>query len=208
LPSNEEIGKAFRKEVRMYPEIAIRELVANALIHQDFSQTGTGPMIEIYENRIEISNPGKPLIDTLRFIDHSPKSRNERLAFLMRRMNICEERGSGIDKVILQTELFQLPAPDFIEGDDYLMVVLYAYKSLRQMDQNDKIRACYQHCVLKYITREFMMNQTLRKRFGVSEQNYAIVSRIIGDTIDAKLIKFEDPNNKARRYSRYVPAWS
>jgi ATP-dependent DNA helicase RecG len=48
LPSNEEIGKIFRKDIKMYPELAIRELVANALIHQDFKETGCGPMVEIF----------------------------------------------------------------------------------------------------------------------------------------------------------------
>src|ERR1700722_7444665 len=113
LPRSEEIGQALRREVRVYPEIAIRELVANALIHQDFNLTGNGPTVEIFDNRIEITNPGTPLIDPLRFIDEPPRSRNEELASLMCRMNICEERGSGIDKVIFQIELYQLPPPDF-----------------------------------------------------------------------------------------------
>ena len=43
LPQNEQIGEAFRKTVRMYPELAVRELVANALVHQDFTITGAGP---------------------------------------------------------------------------------------------------------------------------------------------------------------------
>ncbi len=60
LPSNEEVGKAFRKEVPMYPELAIRELLANAIIHQDFALTGTGPLIEVFEARMEIVNPGTP----------------------------------------------------------------------------------------------------------------------------------------------------
>ena len=107
------LEKHFVSEVRMYPEIAIRELVANALIHQDFSITGSGPMVEIYSDRIEITNPGKPLIDVLRFIDHPPRSRNEDIAAFMRRINICEERGSGIDKVIHAVEIFQLPPPSF-----------------------------------------------------------------------------------------------
>lgn len=68
LPQNEQIGQALRKKVRMYPKIAIRELVANALIHQDFSVTGAGPMVEMFSNRMEITNPGAPLIDPLRFI--------------------------------------------------------------------------------------------------------------------------------------------
>lgn len=119
LPQNEQIHESLRKEVRMYPEIAICELVANAIIHQDFSLTGTGPMVEIISDRIEFTNPGRPLIDPLRFIDEPPRSRNKTLAALMRRMNICEDRGSGVDKVIFNIELFQLPAPDFQVTDNH-----------------------------------------------------------------------------------------
>ena len=208
LPTNEEIGKVFRKEVKMYPELAIRELVANALIHQDFSETGTGPMVELFDGRIEISNPGKPLISTLRFIDHNPQSRNEKLAYFMRRINICEERGSGIDKVVNMAEIYQLPAPNFIEGDNFLRVVLYAYKTLRQMDKEDKIRACYQHCCLKYVSAQYMSNQTLRERFKIDEKNYAIVSRIIAETIEAGLIKYYDVTSKSKKYAKYVPYWT
>ena len=99
LPANEEIGRVFRKETKMYPEISIRELVANAIIHQDFRVTGTGPMVEIFSDRIEFLSPGLPLITTNRFIDEF-QSRNEILASFMRRIKICEEKGSGIDKVI------------------------------------------------------------------------------------------------------------
>jgi predicted HTH transcriptional regulator len=207
LPSNEEIGKAFRKEVKMYPELAIRELVANALIHQDFHEKGTGPMIEIFSDRIEISNPGKPIIDTLRFIDHAPQSRNEQLAHFMRRINICEERGSGIDKVISSVETFQLPAPNFIEGDNYLRAILFAHKSLRQMGKIDKIRACYQHCCLKYISADLMTNKSLRERFNIEEQNYSVASRIISETIKEGLIKDFDPDSKSKKFAKYIPFW-
>ena len=60
LPSNEVIEQAIRSVVKMFPQIAVRELVANALIHQDFNESGTSVMIEIYSDRMEISNPGKP----------------------------------------------------------------------------------------------------------------------------------------------------
>ena len=116
LPSNEVIGQALRKEVPMFPELAIRELVANAIIHQDFHATGTAPMVEIFSNRMEITNPGLPLVKTDRFLDSPPKSRNEALASFMRRIGVCEERGSGVDKVVFQTEFYQLPAPLFEIG--------------------------------------------------------------------------------------------
>ena len=59
VPKNEEIKKSLRKEVSMYPALAIRELIANALIHQDFDSRSSGPIIEIFSDRMEISSPGK-----------------------------------------------------------------------------------------------------------------------------------------------------
>jgi predicted HTH transcriptional regulator len=202
LPSNEEIGRVFRKEVRVYPELAVRELIANAIIHQDFNIPGTSTMIEVFENRIEFTNPGKPLIDTKRFIDHSPESRNEMLASLMRRMNFCEERGSGIDKVIHEIELYQLPAPEFLSGDNYTRVILYSPKSLRQMSKPDKIRACYQHACLKYVSGEYMTNQSFRERLNIDKKNYPIVSRLIREAInEGVIVEYE-------KSKMYIPYWA
>jgi predicted HTH transcriptional regulator len=208
LPQNEHIGRALRAQVRMYPELAIRELVANALIHQDFWMTGTGPMIEVFTDRIEITNPGTPLIDPMRFIDQPPQSRNEDLAAFMRRVNICEERGSGIDKVIFHVEMFQLPAPDFYVTDKHTRAVLFAHRKLGEMAPQDRIRACYQHAGLQWVSNDQMTNASLRKRFGISDQNAAQASRIIRDTLAAGLIKESDPTNTSRRHSRYVPFWA
>ncbi|PIP27176.1 MAG: transcriptional regulator [Candidatus Moranbacteria bacterium CG23_combo_of_CG06-09_8_20_14_all_39_10] len=202
LPSNEEIKKALRVEKKMYPEVAIRELVANALIHQDFKEKGAGPMIEIFSDRIEITNPGKPLISTDRFIDHPPQSRNEDLAAFMRRVKICEEGGTGIDRVISLIELFQLPAPKFESLENFTRITIYSHKKLNAMDREDKIRACYQHCVLKYLSNEKMTNSSLRERFGIGEKNYPAASKIIRDTLNEELIK---ESNKTKEY---IPIWA
>lgn len=206
LPANEEIGKALRKEVRMYPDIAIRELVANCIIHQDFSQSGF-PSIEIYSDRIEISNPGTPLISTERFIDEYV-SRNDKLADLMRRMGFCEEKGSGLDKVIFHNELYQLPAINIQVQNSRTIVKMYAYKSLNDTDKNEKIMACYQHACLKYVSNEKMTNQSLRDRFGIEEQNAATASRIIKDTLEAGRIKEDDPDSNSRKFKKYIPIWA
>ncbi len=207
LPVNEEIGKALRTEIPMYPPIAIREFLANALIHQDFSIGGSSPMVEIFSNRMEITNPGKPLIDVFRFIDHAPISRNEKLASLMRRMNFCEERGSGIDRALLQCEIYQLPAPDFQHDELFTKVIMLAPMTLRQMNKEDKRRACYQHCCLEYISGRKMTNESFRERLNISHENYAIASRIISDTIAANYIKLDDPTASSKRYVKYVPFW-
>lgn len=208
VPRNEVLGQALRREVRMYPERAIRELVANAMIHQDFSMSGTGPMVEIFDDRVEVSNPGTPLIDPLRFIDHAPRSRNEILADLMRRLGICEERGSGFDKVVFETEVFQLPAPDIRVDSTHTRVILFGHQELSKMDRRDKIRACYQHSALLYVSNKRMTNSTLRERFKIPEKDYFVASRIIRDTLDAGLINREDPESKSRKHARYVPFWA
>jgi len=207
LPSNEEIGKALRHEVPMYPELALRELVANTIIHQDFNVTGTGPMIEVFVSRIEITNPGAPLISTERFLDSPPRSRNEGLASLMRRIGFCEERGSGIDKVVIQTEIYQLPAPLFERIEDSTRCVLFAHRDFRDMDQEERIRACYLHAVLKYLNRQPMNNTTLRDRFGVEVKNSAMISRIIKQAVDAKAIRPYD-ESAGTKAKRYVPWWA
>lgn len=208
IPANELVGEALRREASLYPELAVRELVANALIHQDFSLSGTGPVVEIFEGRIEITNPGTPLIDPQRFLDAPPRSRNEKLAMLMRRLGICEERGSGIDKVFRLAEVYQLPAPDFRVTADHTSAVLYAPRPFSQMSRDDRIRACYQHAGLQWIARKEMTNATLRGRFGISDANAAMASRIIGETLEAGLIKPFDPENRSRKHARYVPFWA
>jgi len=207
LPENEVIGQALRKSVPMFPELAVRELVANAIIHQDFTLTGTSPMIEIFTDRMEITNPGIPLVDTQRFLDSPPRSRNEALASLLRRIGICEERGSGIDKVVFQTEKYQLPAPAFEVTQEHTRAVLFGHKEFKDMDKEDRIRACYLHCCLKYVCREPMNNTSLRERFGIEEQNKANASRIIRQTVEAGLIKLYD-SDAGVRAMRYVPCWA
>src|SRR5262249_46712498 len=96
LPTEERYVNGVRRVLPRYPEIALREIIANALIHQDFTVSGTGPLIEIYSDRMEVSNPGNSLIEPDRLLDER-RSRNEKLASLMRDLGLCEERGGGLD---------------------------------------------------------------------------------------------------------------
>lgn len=207
LPQNEVIEDALRKEVKLIPEVVVRELLANALIHQDVEIGGTSPVVEVFATRVEISNPGEPIVPVDRFID-GYLSRNERLADLMRRFGICEEKSSGIDRVVETAELMQLPAPEFLTSHKRTLVVIHGPRSFRDMNGGDRVRACYQHCVLQYVLRKQMTNQSLRERFGLSEGSSNTVSQIITLTIDQKLIK-SDPNAPdSRRYARYIPVWA
>ena len=206
LPSNEEIGQAIRSKVTMYPEIAVREIVANMLVHQDLSEKGF-PMVEIYSDRIDISNPGQPIISIERFIDEY-NSRNYSLADLMRRLGICEEVGSGLDKTVAAIEIFQLPPLRINVQESRTTVTLFSYRKYSELNKQERICACYQHACLKYVTNEKMTNQTLRDRLGIEKQNYPMASRIIKDTIAEGLIKDDKADNKSRNNKGYIPFWA
>jgi ATP-dependent DNA helicase RecG len=205
LPKNEHIGAAFRSETPLFPAIALRELIANALIHQDMTITGAGPLIELFKDRIEITNPGIPLIKPERFIDSPPRSRNEALAALMRRMKLCEEQGTGIDKVITAVEMFQLPPPDFRVEDSATRVCLFAPRRFAEMSAEERVRACYQHAVLRYVSGDRMRNSSLRERFGVESQNAAQVSGVIKQALAQGIIRAADPEHPK---AGYVPSWA
>lgn len=206
-PQNRYIEQAVREEVKMFPKQALRELIANALVHQDFTASGSSVMIEMYADRIEVSNPGTPPISVDRFIDEY-RSRNERLADLMRRLGICEEKGSGVDKVVKAAEVFQLPAPDFRVGQLRTTALMFCHQDFSMMSKTDRVRACYQHCCLMYVSNQRMSNQSLRERFGVPESKAATVSLVIGAAKEAGLIKSDESETNSTRYARYLPFWA
>ncbi|WP_200875032.1 hypothetical protein [Methylomarinum vadi] len=75
------------------------------------------------------------------------------------------------------------------------------------MDTEDRIRACYQHCCLKYVNRVPMNNTSLRERLNIDESNSAIASCVIKQTVEAGLIRLYDPKANRKAY-RYVPFWA
>ncbi len=204
LPANEHIGAALREKRPLFPEIAIRELVANALIHQDMTISGTGPQVELFSDRIEITNPGRSLLPPDRMIDLPPRSRNEMLASLMRRMGICEEQGSGLDKVITSIELYQLPPLKIQIEEGSTQAILYGPRSFAEMNRSERVQACYQHSVLKWLSGDKMRNVTLCERFGIDKRNAAQVTQVLNAALRERLIKIADPEHPKSGYS---PWW-
>lgn len=198
---------AKRTEVTDYPAIAIRELVANALVHQDFSISGVSPTIEIFANRVVITNPGRPLIDVNRLMDYPPRSRNDKLATLFRNMNFIEERGSGIDKTIYALESQELPAPRMFENGDFFEVTLFSRRSFDQLTSDERISATYLHASLKRLEDGFLTNASLRKRFGLKDKESSKASKLITQTLESGWIaKFDE--NTSPKLMKYIPYWA
>ena len=168
---------------------------------------GTSPLIEIFSDRMEITNPGSPLIDKARFVDHPPVSRNEQLASFMRRIGVCEERGSGYDKVVFETEFYQLPAPEIEIYNDHTKVILFAHKEYAQMSKEDRYRACYLHACLKRVNRDYMTNASLRERFNIDKKNSSMVSRLLSEVCSLGLV-YVSPDSTSDKNRKYLPFWA
>ena len=146
-------------------------------------------------------------VDIRRIIDNPPKSRNEKLASLMRRLRMCEELGTGWDKIVMTCELFQLPAPKIELFEESTRVTLYAEIPFGNILPEDKLWACYLHACVMHVQGENLTNSSLRARFGVSNSSSASISRLIKDAVNCHLIKPLDPNT-APRYMKYLPIWA
>ena len=205
--SPENIG-VIRKLESIYPKVAIREFVANALVHQDFALTGIPITIEIFTNRISITNPGAPLNDVNRLIDLPPHSRNEQLAQSLFLLGICERRGSGIDRAIAAIEEKHLPPIKITKSEQHTRVFLYPPKKLTDMTKEEKIRACYQHACLLHESNMTINNQSVRERFEINKNNSSVASRIIADTLEAGFIKLSDTDIVSKKFATYVPYYA
>jgi ATP-dependent DNA helicase RecG len=196
----------FRKTYEDFPKKALRELLVNALLHQDFKLSGLNPRVEVFPDRIEITNLGSPLSgDIDRLLDWAPQSRNEALMTLGKQIGLCEQRGMGIDLVIKLIEDSQLPPPSFIAEATSFKVILYRYKEFKALTTSEKIQACYYHAILQRANNTVMTNASLRQRFGLSPTQAASASKVIKDTLKAGKIKMQDETvgHKAKAYLPY-----
>lgn len=207
LPQGETIETARREEFIMFPEKAVREILGNIIIHQDLTARGQILIVEIFDERIEATNPGSLLVDVDRIIDTAPHARNEKMADFLRLVHICEIRGSGFDRMEEGMRDWKIPAPKVETGEDFCRTMLFWHKSLNDWSKEEKIRTCYIYICYCYVNGIHATNAVLRERFGVTEKNKAVVSRIIKDTVEKGYIRLFDKTT-APRYYRYVPYWA
>lgn len=210
LPTDEESDGAFRRIRFAYPRKAVRELLANAVIHQDLSVAQQGPLVCIYQNRIEFSNPGTSLIQPERVLNAQPKTRNQALVNLLRQMDLCEEGGTGWDIAVAACEEVCMRPPKMTSEEDLgTRVTLYQGLGYEHMTKRERLDALYWHACLKLADGEAMSNQSLRERFGLdnTQKNSLAMSRLIREACDEGLVKIEDENSGTKS-RRYLPFWA
>ncbi len=210
LPHNEIIERATRINDPVIPEIAIRELVANAIVHRDYSQNSSFITINIFSDRIEITNPGGllPDISVDRLIDHPSKTRNEVLADLMRKLRFVEEEGTGYDKVVTAIEFKGLPPVKWRQERDYFCAILYMPKQYNDMDRAERIEAVFQHACLNFVENKKTTNHSIRKRFKFDNEESTKVTRLIKECIKENRVRCANKEDTIKKNWHYVPYWA
>ncbi len=206
LSHRESIKKASRINESLVPEIAIRELLANAIIHRDYTQNNGFVTVDIFSDRIEITNPGGllPEISSDRLIDHPSKTRNEVLADIMRKTHFAEEKGSGYDKVVNSIEINVLPPIKWRLEQDYFCVILYMPKKFSETEKEERIEAVFQHSCLNLVSNKRTANKSIRHRFAFGDHEQTKTLRLIQDCLKAGRIKCANSKD-LRRDWHYLP---
>jgi predicted HTH transcriptional regulator len=118
------------------PEVAIREAIANAIAHRDYTTYKGRIQIDIYADRIEFANPGRSLVPLDQLETTHPETRNPLLMSYLRDLNITEHRGRGIRTIKNSLKAAGLAEPTFSHNHDWFVVTLYSSAFITTDDQS------------------------------------------------------------------------
>lgn len=196
----------YRKELPDYPERAVTEAIANAIIHRDYLQMGSEIHIDMYDDRLEIYSPGGMmdgrLIQQLNPLTVPSKRRNPLLADFFSRLGLMERRGSGMKKIIDSYKRFEglsnYHIPEFQSNTSEFHVTLWNlnYGSDGVMDEKEFLKAD------KGTEKEFLKEDNkFRKEFLKAQRMiYKMISSNPRITIAEMAVNIGVSDRQVRKY--------
>lgn len=197
---NPETGK--REDRTDYPITAIREAILNALVHRDYSIHTEGMPIQImmFENRIEIHNPGgiygRIKVDQLGKVQ--PDTRNPVLATALEVLGVTENRYSGIPTIIKEMKKNGLQDPVFEDCRGHFSVLFYNSGNgiAKENDIDEAANDLIEFCRTPRTRRE------IAEHLGLSSLSYAIQAHVM-PLVEAGLIKLSIPDKPRSHKQTY-----
>lgn len=162
-----EIKELARKDIPEYPLVAVREAITNALVHADYAVKGVYISIAIFDDRMEITNPGGlPFGVTIKkALDGTSRIRNRVIAKVFYHLKWIEQWGSGIGRIIHECEQRGLQEPLFQELNNQFRVTLYSISKRKQILekwQKDLIKYLKKHEIINTKQAALLWNVTTR----------------------------------------------
>lgn len=133
-------GAGPRREQWEIPISVFKEAILNSLSHRDYYEQGATTCIEMYDDRVEISNPGGLLPLVAKDFGHRSLTRNPLVFSLFTRMRLVEHIGSGIMRMQKDMLDAQLPAPEF-STEGFFTVTLRRQQKAESTSSNNSFAA-------------------------------------------------------------------
>ncbi len=209
IPRHEKIDSGSGRRLIEFsiPQAVIREVLSNAFAHQDLSSEEDGIVIEIFKNRVEITNSGKPVLDQLHFLDGAPTIKNKRVFTEMKNLGLVDGQGYGWRKIVKELESRSLPAPEIKIRKNSITVTIWFEKPLKLLSLDQRNWTVYLHTVLRYLLNEPANNASLRQRLNLPESKSSTVSKLFRQAAEGGLVKPFDKHS-SNKTKKYLPAWS
>lgn len=188
------IQGAKREDIPAYSAIVLREVITNSIVHRDYRKMHQPIKIALFENRIEIENPGglMPGLTTLNLI-HKRDWRNPLLAELMKKFKLGEMDGQGIDRLYAATLSIKIPPPIFIDNKTSFIAVLSAPKEFEEFTPEEKRLMI----IILAAIQGKIENESVRNCFGItSEKASTLIKAMVAD----KVLQSSSPSRKFAKY--------
>ena len=195
----------FRRNIPAYPEKVIRELLANALVHRQYTINGD-VFINIYPDHIQVTNPGRlPLGVTPENILHTTKKRNEHMANLFFALHLMEREGSGYDMMYEELLSQGKSVPKVIEGEDSVTAIVNrrilnqeTIKIMQKADQNFGLKQKQKICLGLIAQNESMTASQLIRELELKDSN--ALRPWLKPLIDKGIVISNNTHSKSQEY--------
>lgn len=189
------IQGARREDVPAYNNIVLREVITNSIVHRDYTKMHQPVKLAIFDNRIEVENPGglMPGLTIFNLI-YKRDWRNPLLAELIKKFGFGEMDGQGIDRLYAATLSIKIPPPIFINNKTSFIIILSAPKAFEEFTPEEKRLMV----IILAIMQEKIDNESVRNCFGISSEK---ASTLIKSLITDKVLQL---NTQSRKYAKYI----
>ena len=184
-----------RADIPAYSDLILREVITNSLVHRDYRKMHQPVKISMFDNRIEIENPGGLMPGlTIYNLIHKRDWRNPLLAELMKKFGFGEMDGQGIDRLYAATLNIKIPPPVFIDQTNSFTTILSAPKSFEKFSPEEKRLMI----IIMIIMQEHIDNENVRKSFDISrDQASTLIKSLVAD----KVIQLVGSSRKFAKYN-------
>jgi len=184
-----------REDILAYPEVVLREVITNSIVHRDYRKMHLPVKVAMFSNRVEISNPGglMPGLTTLNLV-HRRDWRNPLLAELMKKFGFGDMDGQGIDRLYAETLSIRVPPPVFLDDQNSFTVTLSAPKTFEAFTPEEKRLMI----IILAIMQDNIDNESVRNCFGVSREK---ATTLIQAMTSGHIL---EKSSTSRKYAKYI----